>query len=90
MKVLSHVTFREHLLAGDSPSSSLMRVIRQSRDPENATRFAGEIVMGGSRDPEQRGPLGHVTVLYSKPKPWISLLLKFFFAKLTIAIEVTL
>ena len=47
MKVLSHVTFREHLLAGDSPSSSLMRVIRQSRDPENATAIARENVMRG-------------------------------------------
>ena len=47
IKVLSHVTFREHLPAGDLPSSSLMRVIRQSRDPENATVLARENVMRG-------------------------------------------
>ena len=64
-------------------------MIRQSRDPENATRFAGEIVMGGSRDPEQWGPLGHVTVLYSKPRPWISLLSEVLLCH-TLAIDVTL
>ena len=42
------MTLRERLPVGDSPSSYLIRVIRQSRDPENATGLRWQ-----SRDPDR-------------------------------------